>query len=353
MAKIILTGGGTAGHVTPHLALIPELQREGKEVHYIGRRSGIERELLESVDVIYHAIATGKFRRYFSLQNVTDLFFVFAGLLQSLRLVLRIRPQLIFSKGGFVACPVVWAGWLLRIPVVIHESDLIPGLANRLSAPFATKICYSFPETKRYLSKDKSHLTGIPVRSSLLEGNRQAGVELCRFDGAKPVVLVMGGSLGSRTVNRIVRKALTDILKRFDVCHICGRGNTDPNLFDFTGYCQFEYVAEHLPHLLAMADIVVTRAGATTLFELLALGKPSLLIPLSRKASRGDQISNARSFEKRQFSLLLPEEDLTPRILTEKIERLFHKKEAITGKIAAAPTGSGSGSVFDVLKSMM
>ncbi len=353
MTKVILTGGGTAGHVTPNLALIPELRQRGIEIHYIGRKTGIERELLEPLDIAYHSIAAGKLRRYFDLKNAIDMIRVVLGVLQSLSLLFRIRPKLIFSKGGFVSCPVVWSGWLLRIPVIIHESDLTPGLANRLSAPFAKQICYSFPETKEYFPAGKARRTGIPVRRSLLEGNGEAGRRICQFEAAKPAILIIGGSLGSRSINRTVRQALSALLQRYNVCHICGRGNVDPGLADHGGYRQFEYVGEELAHLFAMADVVVARAGATTLFELLALGKPSLLIPLPLGASRGDQILNARSFERQGFCLVLPEEELTPQTLTEKIGLLCKSRRAIAEKIAKAETADAIEAMLNTFDRML
>ena len=353
MNKIVLTGGGTAGHVTPNLAIIPGLQEQGMELHYIGRKKGIERELLESTDVIYHSIAAGKLRRYFDLKNITDLALILLGFWQSFWLLLKIRPHLIFSKGGFVSCPVVWSAWLQRVPVVIHESDLTPGLANKLSAPFATKILYSFPETARYLPPSKAILAGIPVRESLLKGNSEEGKRICAFDTAKPVIMIIGGSLGSQIVNRHIRQALKQLLKNYSICHICGKGNIEPALETTTDYCQFEYVLEELPHLFALADVIISRAGATTLFELLALKKPSLLIPLSRKASRGDQILNARSFENQKLCLVLQEDDLSTNALVNHIERLFGQKKRIEEAIAHSDLDSTRSEVFTLFKSLM
>ena len=339
--------------MTPNLAIIPELHAQGIELHYVGRKTGIEKDLLETTAVTYHSITAGKLRRYFDWKNFTDLALIFLGFLQALKLLLVIRPQLIFSKGGFVSCPVVWAGWLLRIPVIIHESDLTPGLANKLSAPFATKICYSFPETIRYLPDSKAVMTGIPVRESLLSGDSQKGKSLCEFDEDKPVILIIGGSLGSRFINQSIRQALPSLLKKYQICHICGQGNIDSELVSLKGYCQFEYVSDELPHFFAMADGVISRAGATTLFELLALKKPSLLIPLPLRASRGDQILNAQSFKKQELCLVLSEGELTEENLVHQITELLKQKRRIEEKIVTSKNLSGSAEIINIFKTLI
>ena len=311
MKHVLLTGGGTAGHVTPHLALLPELKALGFEVHYAGQKQGIERDIIVPLGLPYHGLNAGKLRRYFDLKNVTDLFRIGQGFLQALFLMRKLRPQLVFSKGGFVTCPVVWAAWLNRVPVIIHESDLTPGLANRLSIPFAKQVCYSFPETEQHLPVGKGTHTGIPIRPALLQGEAETGKKLCGFNDNKPVLLFTGGSLGAGAINQALRAALADLLAQFNICHLCGQGNLEDDLNNKPGYKQFAYVDAEYAHLLAMADLVVSRAGATTLFELLALQKPNLLIPLPLHASRGDQILNAESFQKQGFSQALAEDDLT------------------------------------------
>jgi UDP-N-acetylglucosamine--N-acetylmuramyl-(pentapeptide) pyrophosphoryl-undecaprenol N-acetylglucosamine transferase len=338
MKRILLTGGGTAGHVTPHIALLPKLQTLGVEVHYIGRYSGIERDLIEPLGIPYHPIAAGKLRRYLDWQNVTDIVRIFEGLWAALRLIRSLRPTVIFSKGGFVACPVVWAAWLNRIPVIIHESDLTPGLANKLSAPFATNICYSFPETAAHLSKRKAIHTGIPIRESLLTGSPAEGRRICGFTGDKPTILIIGGSQGATAINAAIRSALPEVGKTYHIVHICGPGGIERSRAATPGYAQFEYVTDDLPHLFALADLVISRAGATTLFEILALRKPNLLIPLPLKASRGDQILNAQSFEKLGFSAVLSEENLTPETLLVGINQIYqHRERFCTTMQTAAP----------------
>ena len=335
MKRIILTGGGTAGHVTPNIALIDRLKLMGFVVEYIGSDRGIEKTLLANLDIRFHIIAAGKLRRYFDWQNFVDIFRVGLGFIQSLGLMLQLRPELVFSKGGFVSTPVVWAAWLCRVPVILHESDLTPGLANKLALPFAKTICYSFPETIDYLPADKSVYTGIPVREELLHGNGDLGRELLAFAEDKPLLLVIGGSLGSEAINQVVRDALEDLLPRFNIVHVCGAGRIQETLQHFTGYRQFEYLHDQLKHVLAITNVVISRAGATMLFELLALKKPNLLIPLSRKVSRGDQILNAASFQKQGYSMVLPEEELSRKALLRQVQRLYEQRNQFIDAMAS------------------
>jgi len=349
LKRILLTGGGTAGHVTPNIALLPKMRELGFEIHYTGTKNGIERTLIEKENITYHPISAGKLRRYFDLKNVTDIFKILSGFLQACILIARLRPRIVFSKGGFVSCPVVWASWLFRIPVVIHESDITPGLANRLSIPFARKICYSFPETQNHLPSEKAVHTGIPVRQYLYSGSLTEGKDLCQFLDNKPVILVIGGSQGSQTINEAVRYSLDDLLNRYNVCHICGKGGLSE---ERPGYHQFEYVNDELRHLFAMADIVLSRSGATTLFELLSLNKPSLLVPLSTKASRGDQILNAKSFEKLGFSHILPQEDLSKETLINAIDSVFKSRDTMIEAMRKFPVSDSISSIVQILNEL-
>lgn len=323
MKRIILTGGGTAGHVTPNIALIPKLKELGFDIQYIGSYQGIEKELIEPFGIPYHGISSGKLRRYFSVQNFTDPFRVLKGLGEAKKLIRELQPDIIFSKGGFVSVPVVIAGKQNKVPVIIHESDMTPGLANKLAIPFATKVCCNFPETLEHLPKEKAVLTGSPIRQELLSGNRIAAMDLCRFTADKPVILVIGGSLGSVAVNSAVREALPELLKTFQVVHLCGKGKLDESLVGTKGYIQFEYIKNELRDIFALSDVVISRAGANAICELLALRKPNLLIPLSANASRGDQILNARSFERQGFSIVLEEEEVTRDSLLEAVNKLY------------------------------
>ena len=328
MKRIILTGGGTAGHVTPNIALLPRLRELGYDVHYIGSYTGIEKVLIEQFDVPYHGISSGKLRRYFDWKNFTDPFRVIKGFSEANKLIKTLKPDVIFSKGGFVSVPVVLAGKRNHVPTIIHESDMTPGLANKLSIPSASKVCCNFPETLEHLPEGKAVLTGSPIRQELLQGSKEAARKLCGFTSDKPVILIVGGSLGSVVVNDAVRAILPELLKDFHVVHLCGNGKTDESLQGLEGYVQFEYIKHELKDLFALTDIVISRAGANAICELLAIRKPNLLIPLSANASRGDQILNARSFERQGFSVVYEEEELTNEVLLNAIHKLYREKDS-------------------------
>ena len=323
MKRIVLTGGGTAGHVTPNIALIPRLRELGYDIQYIGSYDGIEKKLIEEMDIPYHGISSGKLRRYFDLKNFSDPFRVIKGYAEARSILKKLKPDIVFSKGGFVAVPVVLAAKHCHIPVIIHESDMTPGLANKLAIPSATKVCCNFPETLQYLPQDRAVLTGSPIRAELHEGSRLAALEFCRFTADKPVLMVIGGSLGSANVNNAIRGILPELLKTFQVVHLCGKDKLDPSLENTEGYVQFEYIKKELADLFALADVVVSRAGANAICELLELRKPALLIPLGSNASRGDQILNAESFQRQGFCEVLLEETLKPELLLETISKLY------------------------------
>lgn len=328
MKKIILTGGGTAGHVTPNLALLPSLRKEEFEIHYIGSYNGIERRLIEDAGIPYDGISSGKLRRYFDIKNFSDPLRVLKGYGQAKRLMKQYRPDIVFSKGGFVSVPVVLAAKHYKIPVIIHESDMTPGLANKICIPAAKKVCCNFPETLNYLPKDKAVLSGSPIREELLTGDRLSGLQYAGLSANRPVILVIGGSLGSVTVNHAVRSILPKLLSQFQVIHICGKGNLDESLIGTSGYVQYEYVDKPLRHLFAAADLIISRAGANSICEILALRKPNILIPLSAATSRGDQILNANSFAKQGFSTVLEEEVLTSDTLYQAVSDTYKKRTA-------------------------
>lgn len=327
MKKIVLTGGGTAGHVTPNIALIPKLQEEGYEIAYIGSYDGIEKKLIGDFDIPYTGISTGKFRRYLDVKNLTDPFRVIKGYAEAKKYLKEIKPDVVFSKGGFVSVPVVRAAASLKIPCIIHESDMTPGLANKLCIPVAEKVCCNFPETMKMLPEGKAVLTGSPIREELSKGNKLAGLELCGFTANKPVIMVTGGSLGAANVNKAVRNALPRLLEDFQVVHLCGKDKVDNLLLNTPGYKQFEYIKSEMKDLFAMADLVISRAGANAICELLALKKPNILIPLPASSSRGDQILNAKSFEAQGFSIVIDEDDLTTDLLVDKVHELYFSKQ--------------------------
>lgn len=328
MKKIVLTGGGTAGHVTPNIALLPKLQDLGYEIYYMGSYDGIEKKLIGDFEIPYYGISTGKFRRYFDPKNFTDPFRVIKGYSEAKKYLKEIRPDIIFSKGGFVSVPVVRAGAALDIPCIIHESDMTPGLANKLCIPAADKICCNFPETLSMLPEGKAVLTGSPIRRELASGNRITAWNMCGFSANKPVIMVIGGSSGAASVNKAVRQALPKLLEDFQVVHICGREKVDNLLLNIHGYKQFEYLKSELKDIFAMADVVISRAGANAICELLALHKPNILIPLPASSSRGDQILNAKSFEAQGFSIVIDEDYLTENLLVEKVQELYCSRQS-------------------------
>ena len=349
MKKIILTGGGTAGHVTPNLALIPALKKRDYETRYIGTYQGIEKRLAENAGIPYDGISSGKLRRYFDLKNFSDPFRVLKGYGEACRLLKKYQPDVIFSKGGFVSVPVVLAAKRYHVPTILHESDMTPGLANRLCIPSAAKICCNFPETLQHLPEDKAVLTGSPIREELLQGDRLAGLQYTHLSAAKPILLVIGGSLGAVAVNQMIRSLLPRLLPSFQIIHICGKGHLDESLIGRPGYVQYEYVDAPLKHLFAAADLAVSRAGANSICELLALRKPNVLIPLSAAASRGDQLLNAASFEKQGFSTVLKEEDMNQDTLFDAIQDTYEHRADFISRMKQSSLGNAVETIADLI----
>ncbi len=349
MKHIVLTGGGTAGHVTPNIALIARLKEEGYKISYIGSYTGIEKTLIKEQGIPYYGISSGKLRRYFDLKNFTDPFRVLKGFGEARKLLKKLQPDIVFSKGGFVSVPVVVAAGRLKIPTIIHESDMTPGLANKLCIPSAVKVCCNFPETKSHLPEGKAVVTGTPIRQELLSGDPQKGRDFTGFTPDKPVILIIGGSLGAQAVNTAVRNILPQLLPEFQVVHLCGKGKKDESLTGLTGYVQYEYIEKELADLFAMADIVISRAGANAICELQALKKPNLLIPLSANASRGDQILNARSFEKQGFSMVLEEEEITDQVLLDAVKKLFENRDTYRRAMEDAPGQDSIAVICDLI----
>ncbi|MBE5834686.1 MAG: undecaprenyldiphospho-muramoylpentapeptide beta-N-acetylglucosaminyltransferase [Butyrivibrio sp.] len=351
--KIVLTGGGSAGHVTPNIALIPALKEKGYEIYYIGSYNGIEKKLIADYGIPYYGIATGKLRRYFDPKNFSDPFRVIKGFGEAKKILKEIQPDIVFSKGGFVSVPVVKAARACKIPFVLHESDMTPGLANKLCLPGATKVCCNFPETIEKLPAEKAVLTGTPIREELMRGSAEAGKKLCGFTDDKPVLMVIGGSLGAQSVNETVRYALPRLLPTFNVVHLCGKEKMDNLKLSVPGYKQFEYVKEDLKDIFAMADVVVSRAGANSICELLALRKPNILIPLSTKSSRGDQILNAESFKKQGFSIVIDNEELDEDILVESVFDMFENKEKFIDNMVKNSQESATNTIVDVIEGIV
>lgn len=341
MKRIVLTGGGTAGHVTPNLALIPRLLKDGWDVHYVGEANSVEQRLTSSIEgVTYHAVSCGKLRRYFDVKNFTDPFKVIKGVGQATALIRKLRPDVVFSKGGFVSVPVVYGAKLNGVPIVCHESDMTPGLANKLTAPFAKVLCCTFPEAAK-LAGAKGLYTGTPIRPEILSGDREKGLKRFGFKDGIPVIMVTGGSSGAQAINEAVYGALGRLTECFQVLHLCGPGNFN-TAFEGTGnYMQVEYLDEEMADAYACADIIVSRSGANTLCEILAVRKPALLIPYPKGASRGDQIINAQSFVDRGLAHQLLQEDLTPDSLYKAIIKLYTERGSLYEAIDREPAGNG------------
>lgn len=350
---IVFTGGGTAGHVTPNLALIEAAQKEGWEMAYIGAKDSVEQKMIHNINVPFYAVKSGKLRRYFSWKNFLDPFNILLGIAQSWHLMGKLKPDVVFSKGGFVAFPVVFAAWLRRIPVVAHESDMSPGLANRLSFPFVDKICLTFAAAKSHFKQqDRTEVTGTPIRAQLFQGNKQKGLDLCGFNAEKPCLMLMGGSQGASGLNQVLRQALPQLTRQFQIIHLCGQGKVDPSLADNPSYCQFEYANEELPDLFAAADVLVSRSGANSLYEILALKKPHVLIPLSKKVSRGDQIQNARYFRDIGLSTVIDEDKLDEMNLIAAVEHVYQNRDEIIEKIGQLNIQSATSQVMSILKAV-
>ncbi|GHV42048.1 UDP-N-acetylglucosamine--N-acetylmuramyl-(pentapeptide) pyrophosphoryl-undecaprenol N-acetylglucosamine transferase [Clostridia bacterium] len=347
--KVMLTGGGTAGHVNPNLSLLPYLNEAGLSVSYVGSKGGIEESLVKLAGIPFFGISSGKLRRYLSLDNVTDAFRVVKGVGDAFAILKKERPDIIFSKGGFVCVPVVLAAFLLRIPVIAHESDVTPGLANKIAYPFAKTICATFAETIPYIPKGKAVLTGTPLRKELFHGKRENALNMCGFDGSKPILLVTGGSLGASTINLAVREALPALTETFDIIHLCGAGKKDDTIKN-AGYAQFEYVGAEMKDVLTAADVILSRAGANAIFEFLSLCKPSVLVPLSKKASRGDQILNADIFEKSGYSAVIYEENLTCAKMAEKCVDVYKNREYYIGNMVKVKKQDSARVITELIK---
>lgn len=351
--KIIMTGGGSAGHVTPNLALIPKLKEKNFEIKYIGGKEGIEKSIITKEGIEYYSISTGKLRRYFDIKNFSDPFKVVAGIFQCISIMRNEKPNIVFSKGGFVAVPVVIAAYLNKIPVVSHESDMTPGLANKISTPYIDKLCVTFPESLKHIKGNKGIVTGTPIRSELFKGSREKCLKINDFKGIKPILLIIGGSLGSQIINNEIRDNLDELLRTFDIIHLCGKGNFDDALKYKSGYRQYEYVDEELPHFMVGCHMVISRAGANSIFEILALKKPNILIPLSKKASRGDQVLNAESFEKSGYSLVIQEEMLKPGVLLQSIKNVYREKDKYIQAMEKSKSKNGTDNIIEVIMQHM
>jgi UDP-N-acetylglucosamine--N-acetylmuramyl-(pentapeptide) pyrophosphoryl-undecaprenol N-acetylglucosamine transferase len=354
MKKIILTGGGTAGHVMPNIALLPYLREKGYEIHYVGGKNGIEKDILADYpDVTYHGIDTGKLRRYHSTDNIKDVFKVAKANVECKKILRQVKPDVIFSKGGYVALPLVTSSKSMRIPVLTHESDITPGLANRIIARTAEKVLTTFPETAPLIEKSKGLYVGAPIRADLFDGDRERGLSFLGLTGEKPVLAVMGGSKGARFVNETIRGNLEALCAKFDIVHMCGKDNVEDSERTKAfadSYRQYEFIGKELPDVLAATDVVVTRGGSNSIHEFAALAKPMLIIPLSKQASRGDQVLNANSFEKRGLAVKLEEEELTSEKFLAALSWLYADREAYIARMKDAGFFNATERIFELIE---
>ena len=353
MKRIVLTGGGTAGHVTPNIALLPGLKKAGYEIFYIGSYNGIEKKLIEEQGIPYYGISSGKLRRYLDVKNFTDPFRVLKGCHEARKLMKQLKPDIVFSKGGFVSVPVVFAAKHFHIPVIIHESDMTPGLANKLSIPYATKVCCNFPETIQHLPEGKAVLSGSPIRAELMQGSRVMGLTFAGLSDNKPVICIIGGSQGSAAINQAIRSILPDLLSDYQIIHICGKGNLDAALEHTSGYAQFEYISDEMKDFFAMADLIISRAGANSICEIAALNKPNILIPLSARASRGDQILNAKSYKKQGFSEVIDEDTATAEDLVNTVNSVYENRSKYIDAMKKSAGTGGVDMIVDLINSLV
>lgn len=337
--KIVFTGGGSAGHVTPNIALINELENEKWSIYYIGSKKGIEKELISKINIPYYGVSSGKLRRYIDFENVKDLFRVGKGFFEARVILKQLKPDLVFSKGGFVSVPVIVAANSLKIPIFIHESDMTPGLANKISQRFATKIFTSFEEAAVFFPLKKTTAIGSPIRREILSGSADKGRKFLGFNRELPILTIMGGSLGAKKINETVRASLRDLSAKYQIVHLCGKGQLDDQLTDYEGYKQFEYINEELPDILAATSIVITRGGSNAIFEFFALRIPMLIIPLTKKQSRGDQILNGKSFSEKGYAFMLEEENLTSASLLSSLKKLEQNRVKIINAMEVAKMG--------------
>ena len=328
MPKIIFTGGGSAGHITLNLALIPYFIERGWQIDYIGSKGGMEENLIKKFpEVTYHSVSTGKLRRYFSVKNFIDMVKIPLGCIQATWLVYKLNPDIIFSKGGFVSFPVVVGGFINRKKILMHESDITPGLANKLSLPFVSKFYTTFTETINNISQQqKVECVGPVLSNRLFNGNKEQGAQIAHLKTDKPTIMFIGGSLGAQSLNNAVSQNFSQLLEKYQIIHIAGKNGYNPQLKG-EGYIQYEYVDSELKDLMALADVVISRAGSNSIFELASLHKPMILVPLPNTSSRGEQTLNAKSFVNKGYAEIIKDEDIAnPQILLPMIEKVYAKR---------------------------
>jgi len=331
--NMVFTGGGTGGHVFPGIAIAEKLltEKEKYKIVWIGSNSGMEKEIVERYNIPFYSIPAGKLRRYFSIYNFIDLFKISAGIIYSLILLKKLKTNLIFSKGGFVTVPPVFAAKILGIEVISHESDLDPGLATKINSRFSKKMLFAYKETKenwnKTIPRQELIVSGNPVRKDIFEGSIDRGRALYNIPESKKIILILGGSQGARQINTLIEDILDELTKTYFVIHQMGK-------LDYKESRRENYITASLfnkdfPHILAASNLVISRAGAGTLWESGVLGKPSILIPLGSGTSRGDQVRNAGFFENHGAAIVLKGRNLNSNEVLDKINELFSEKKVI------------------------
>ncbi len=348
MSCIVLTGGGTAGHCTPNLALIPYLKNNFDKIYYIGSENGMEKNIIEKENITYFSVPCVKLKREISLDNLKIPFTLIKGIKKAKNILNEIKPDVIFSKGGYVALPVVLAA-NKKIPVISHESDFTMGLANKISSKFSQKVITSFPDTEK--NKKNVLYLGSPIRNLVKNVNKSEALKFFNFTLDKPILLVMGGSLGAKKINQTFEKCIKTLLNDFQIIHICGKGNFNKNL-NFNGYYQAEFL-NNIGYAYKVASVVVSRAGANSLFELMLLQIPSVIIPLPKGVSRGDQILNAKYFHSLGLCDYLSQEDLTPQSLTKSIYNAYSSRFFLKKSFSNCPVTDKSREISSLLSTYL
>lgn len=344
MATIVLTGGGTAGHVMPHLALLPYLKKDFDNIYYIGSVGGMEKSIIQKTGIPYFSVPCAKLARSFTLKNLKIPFTLFSGIKKSGKILDELKPDVIFSKGGYVSLPVVIAAKKRNIPVIAHESDFSIGLANRIAAKYCEKVLTAFPQAAKSLKNGV--FVGAPLRRSIFSAKKLESLKHFGLSGEKPVILATGGSLGASAINAALRDALDNVLPTFDVLHVCGKGNLSG--IHKKGYVEIEFT-DKMDMALCAADVCISRAGANTVFEMASLAKPMLLIPLPKGVSRGDQILNAEHFKNLGLAKVLYQDNLSPESLIRAINALYENRHKFSENFKAHPVNDASEKIASIL----
>lgn len=344
--KILLTGGGTAGHVMPHLALMSDFRKYFKDIVYVGSISGMEKDIIKKQkDITYHEIVTTKFVRRKIWKNLLIPFKLIKAIHQSKKIIKQEQPSVVFSKGGYVSLPVVIASKRCKVPVVAHESDLEMGLANKLSKPYAKVICTTFEKTSERCKK--AIWTGSPIRKDMIKSKQEAMKNL-DINTSLPILAITGGSLGSRFINNKIWDEIYNLTTEFYVLHLTGKNNINQKLLNIPNYKQIDFTMD-IGSVLSASDIIVSRAGSNTIFELAVMHKPMLLIPLPKGNSRGDQVDNAKYFNSQGFANFVTEEQLEKQTLKNHIMQTYKERNILISNLKKSGICPGNEKIIKII----